>query len=127
MLFETKVDQDANTMLMIKNLVQDQLDFNLNKREDFANWRDSYTYLLEEVQESEEALFEVKKELEIIWEAIRSDAPGEELRNRTNLLLYKAYHHIQEGVHIAAVARKILEQIEKAPTVAATTEEAHSK
>lgn len=112
MVFSTKESQDAYIAQTIKNIVHDQTSFNL-MRQKFTSFQGAYGYLLEEVEESEDALRKVKNELEMFWDLIKGNESNAQIALRARLLLEESIALIQESVHIAAVAKKMVYQFER--------------
>lgn len=109
---------DLHIELMVKNLIHDQAAYNINYREPFNNIRDTNDYLREEIEEVEEALEVLKTDKKQLWMAIREDKPLNEQQTRLECIEEAAKELIIEVLHVAAVARKGIVQLDKKETSA---------
>lgn len=97
---------------MVSNVTCDEAAFNTTYKAPFHSWAEAYSFLLEEVQETEEALQVVNKELKSLWDSIRENKPSEELAARVEVLRTVALQMVHEAIHVTAVAKKATDQLE---------------
>ncbi|MEG0320459.1 MAG: hypothetical protein RR627_11250 [Niameybacter sp.] len=111
---------DLHIELMVKNLIHDQVSYNISFREAFHNIRDTHSYLKEELEEVKESLKELEEQEAKVWKMIRADEGIDNILFRLEVMEMMAKEVMIEALHTAAVARKALIQLdaekEKAPT-----------
>ena len=111
MLKESKEYKDFVIDSMIKNVVCDEVAFNLTDMPKFNSLADSYVALKEELQETDEELKEMFIELDQLWGMIRANSPDTEVQVKIKVMLEQSYQVIHEAVHIAAVCKKSITQL----------------
>ena len=93
------------TESLIPSLVDTELREANKKHPPFHSMHEGYAVLLEEVEETEEALKSVKDYLELVWHYIRWNKP-EASQQLAEKLEAKAIHLAAEAIQVAAMARK---------------------
>lgn len=90
---------------MIEKLIKEELE-NANRRNPlFQNNHEAYAVILEEVQETEEELKCVKKNLKEFWKLTREDVP---IAISAGVIRAVAINLIEEAVQIAAMCEKAI-------------------
>ena len=96
-------------MNYVENLIPALVEAELRKANElnppFHSMHEGYAVLLEEVEETEEALKSVKSYLEMIWHYIRWNKPEVALQ-MTKELEARANHLAAEAIQVSAMTRK---------------------
>lgn len=78
----------------------------------FASTHEGYAVILEEAQEAEVELQKVARQIAIIWEMTKQNAPHEEIKAAADVLEQTAQNMAAEAIQTAAMARKLLDYLE---------------
>lgn len=111
MIHNTKEEHDLYVSQMITNLAHDEKSFNIDTRTAFADNHHAYAVLLEELDESIEALEILKSNIEALWKLIKSDFGQEEINKELKRIGFNCKLVAQEVIQVYAVALKALEQL----------------
>lgn len=113
MVFGTKEEQDLYVSQTIKNLVYDEVVFNVSNRAMFVDWHHFKGVFDEEHEEALEALCDYQECIKAIWKLARLDADTEAFKERVKIALEQGYELIHETVHMQAVLLKAYHQLVK--------------
>ena len=111
MIHNSKEEHDLYIPQMISNLAHDEAAFNLDTRTPFADNHHAYAILLEELDESVEALEMLKNNIEGLWKLIKRDYDQKEIIKQLQRIETDCKFTIQEVVQVYAVALKAIEQL----------------
>lgn len=101
--------------IMVDNLVRDQTVYNIDHKDKINDFMGAYGYTLEEVEETEEALEQLKADLQEMWTYIRNNAEEELIISRMEVIIGSAKNVLLEALDVAAVMQKAVNQLKKAP------------
>lgn len=111
MIHNSKEEHDLYVSQMISNLAHDEAAFNLDARNPFADNHHAYAILLEELDESIEALEMLKGNVEGLWKLVKRDYDQKEIIKQLQRIETDCKFTIQEVVQVYAVAIKAIEQL----------------
>lgn len=111
MIHNSKEEHDLYMNQMISNLAYDEAAFNIDTKLSFRAPSDVYGVLLEELDESIEALESVKKNIADLWKMIKADWNGEEIISQFNKIAFESKLTAGEVIQVYAVALKAIEQL----------------
>lgn len=114
----TKEEKNQYILNMIKNLIYDQTAFNIDNRPLIHSFHEMHSLMQEEHEETIKELEWLDAEKAKLWELIKADKEEREILKHLNCIVERIISMIQEAVHEAAVAQKVLtmlESKEKAP------------
>lgn len=111
MVFNSKEKHDLYIGQMITNLAHDEATFNIDNRIPFADNHHAYAILLEELDESIEALEMLKNNISVLWKLIKSDYDQKEIVKQLERISLDCRFTMQEVVQVYAVALKAIKQL----------------
>ena len=111
MLNKSKLKHDLYIAQMISNIAHDEASFNIDTRQAFVDNHHAYATLLEELDETIEAMEILKENVQMLWLKVRKDAEQEEINETLKRITKTSQATIAEVVQVYAVALKALEQL----------------
>ena len=111
MIHNSKEEHDLYITQMISNLAHDEAAFNLDTRTPFADNHHAYAILLEELDESIEALEMLKRNVDGLWKLIKRDYNQKEIVKQLERINLDCRFTIQEVIQVYAVALKAIDQL----------------
>lgn len=111
MLYKSKEEQDLHVAQTISNLAHDEKTFNIDNRTTFADNHHAYSILLEELDESTEALEILKGNVDTLWKMVKGDFRQEEINKQLERIGLDCKLAAHEVIQVYAVALKALEQL----------------
>lgn len=109
----TKEQHDLHIKLMIDNLAHDEAAYNIDNRLSFRDASDAYCPLLEELEEAEDALKSLNREVRKFFEFIKYNESQENILKQLNIISLESANVIHEAVQVKAVSIKAIEQLGK--------------
>ena len=110
-MHKSKVEHDLYINQMISNVAHDEAAFNIDTRTSFADNHHAYAILLEELEESIEALEILKGNVAILWKMVKGDFKQEEINKQLERIGLNCKVTTGEVIQVYAVALKALEQL----------------
>ena len=107
----TKKQHDLRIRLMIDNLAHDEAAYNIDNRLSFREPSDVYCPILEELEEVEEALKTLNKEVRKFFEFIRYNESQENILKQLKVISLEGSSAIHEALQVKAVALKAIKQL----------------
>lgn len=96
----------------LPGLVAEELEEANRRYPPFASAHEGYAVMLEELEETKEAIVEVELDMERLWECIRSDST-QLMAPWSKHIAHDAQKVAAEAVQIAAMAKKMLSLLDK--------------
>lgn len=109
----TKEQHDLHIKLMIDNLAHDEATYNIDNRLSFREASDVYCPLLEELEEVEEVLKCLNKEVRKFFEFIKYNESQENILKQLKIISLEGSSAIHEALQVKAIALKAIEQLGK--------------
>lgn len=104
----------------VERLLTEECERGINKHGSFSSEHEGYAVILEEVQETEQELEEIKRHLNFAWQYIKQDNSKASLE-LVNLIKKKAIFAACEAIQIAAMGEKFIQSFD--PSLAIPIEE----
>ena len=109
----TKEQHDLHIKLMIDNLAHDEAAYNIDNRLSFREASDVYCPLLEELEEAEDALKSLNREVRKFFEFIKYNESQETILKQLQIISLEGANAVHEALQVKAVALKAIEQLGK--------------
>ena len=111
MLFKSKEEHDLYTAQTISNLANEEKVFAIDKYPQFHSTHEAYAVMLEELEETIEALEIVKNNIEVLWKMTRRNYPNEQVKQQLEKIAFECKQLSSESIQVYAVALKAIEQL----------------
>lgn len=111
MFRQTKEEHDLYMDQMISNVANDEKTFNIDNCTAFADDHHAYAILLEELDESIDALEMLKANVETLWKLIKCDFKESEIKKQLERISLDCKLTVGEVIQVYAVALKAIEQL----------------
>lgn len=92
----------------LEPLIQQELAEANKEHLPFASYHEGFAVILEELEETEEVLNDIKEELKKMWRSVRHDIPP---NASADSIYNKSFALIAEAIQVGAMARKMQELI----------------
>jgi hypothetical protein len=113
---QKKEDHDGFIDELLKTASSHEVLHNLTEKPSIESYEAAFTLLLEELEETEEALAMTKQYVWNFFQLIRMNADAVEMNKHMELIAFSALETMHEALQIRAVALKTISQIKKEPT-----------
>ncbi|WP_053983779.1 hypothetical protein [Niameybacter massiliensis] len=111
----SKEEKDQYILDMIKQLKQEQTEFNTEKWGDMHNHHEMWGLALEEHEEAFEQLDWLHIHKVELWEMIKMNKPIADINHQLEIIVEYVLFAVQELIHEAAVYQRALDTIKNAP------------